>query len=140
MLIGQRLREIREAKNLTQADIERRSGLLRSYTSTVENGHTVPSLETIEKFARGLGIPTYQLFIGADEEPKPALRALPKKRKMNSFGGGRKEGQYLLQLRSLLAKMSEPNRALLLSLAVAMAKRKRRIRGRKIGTSGDGHS
>ena len=125
MLVGQRLREIRKAKNLSQGDIEKRSGLLRSYTSTVENGHTVPSLETIEKFARGLGIPTYQLFIGAEEEPRSVLRALPKTGKANSFGGGRKEGRYLLQLRSFLAKMSEPNRALLLFLAVAMAKRKR---------------
>jgi transcriptional regulator with XRE-family HTH domain len=44
MLIGERLRTIREAKNLSQGDIEKRTGMLRRYTSRVENGHTVPSL------------------------------------------------------------------------------------------------
>ncbi|MHB8413367.1 MAG: helix-turn-helix domain-containing protein [Candidatus Acidiferrales bacterium] len=68
MLVGQRLREIRKAKNLSQRDIEKYSGLQRPYISCVECGHIVPSLETIEKFARGLGIPTYQLFIDAEED------------------------------------------------------------------------
>lgn len=49
MLIGQRLRDIREAKNLSQSDIERATGLVRPYISRVENGHTVPSIETLEK-------------------------------------------------------------------------------------------
>ncbi len=56
MLIGQRLRDIREAKNLSQDDIERATGLARTYISRVENGHTVPSLETLEKWARALGM------------------------------------------------------------------------------------
>ena len=49
MLIGDRLREFREAKNLSQGDIENRTGLKRSYISRVENGHTIPSVETLEK-------------------------------------------------------------------------------------------
>ncbi len=59
MLIGQRLREIRDAKNLSQDDIENATGLVRPYSSRVENGHTVPSVETLEKWARALGMPLY---------------------------------------------------------------------------------
>lgn len=55
MLVGERIRAMREAKNLSQGDIEHRSGLLRCYTSRIENGHTVPSVETLEKFARAGG-------------------------------------------------------------------------------------
>ncbi len=62
MLLAYRLRAIREAKNLSQGDIEERSGLKRSYISRVENGHTVPSVETLEKLARALEVPLYQIF------------------------------------------------------------------------------
>ena len=62
MLIGDRIRAIREAKKLSQGDIEKRSGLLRAYISRVENGHTVPSVETLEKLARAVEVPLYQLF------------------------------------------------------------------------------
>jgi transcriptional regulator with XRE-family HTH domain len=54
MVIGDRLRELREAKELSQGDIEKRTGLLRCYISRVENGHTVPAIETLEKMARAL--------------------------------------------------------------------------------------
>jgi transcriptional regulator with XRE-family HTH domain len=54
MVIGDRLRELREAKELSQGDIEHRTGLLRCYISRVENGHTVPAIETLEKLARRL--------------------------------------------------------------------------------------
>ena len=47
MLIGARLRQLREQKQMSQGDIEERTGLLRCYVSRVENGHTVPSLETL---------------------------------------------------------------------------------------------
>jgi len=56
MLIGDRLRELREEKKLSQGDIEKRTGLLRCYISRVENGHTVPAVETLEKLARALEI------------------------------------------------------------------------------------
>jgi len=51
MIIADRLREMREAKQLSQGDIEKRTGLLRCYISRVENGHTVPAIETLEKMA-----------------------------------------------------------------------------------------
>ena len=62
MLIGERLRALRETKKLSQGDIEKRSGLKRAYISRVEHGHTVPSVETLEKLAQALEIPLYQLF------------------------------------------------------------------------------
>ena len=69
MVIGNRLRQLREEKKFSQGDIERRSGLLRCYISRVENGHTVPAIETLEKLARALEIPLYQLFMMASSRP-----------------------------------------------------------------------
>ena len=50
MYLAARLRDLREAKRLSQGDVEQRTGLLRCYISRVENGHTVPALETLEGF------------------------------------------------------------------------------------------
>src|SRR5882724_2784613 len=72
MIIGERLRELREEKKLSQGDIEKRTGLLRCYISRVENGHTVPAIETLEKMARALELPLYHLMYdgnGAPEAP-----------------------------------------------------------------------
>ena len=63
VIIGDRLRALREDKKLSQGDIEKRTGLLRCYISRVENGHTVPAIETLEKMARALEVPLYQLFM-----------------------------------------------------------------------------
>ena len=76
MIMGDRLRDMREEKKLSQGDIEKRTGLLRCYISRVENGHTVPAVETLEKLARALEIPLYQLFY--DGENPPEIPALPK--------------------------------------------------------------
>jgi transcriptional regulator with XRE-family HTH domain len=70
LMIGERLRIIRESKSLSQGDIEKRTGMLRCYTSRVENGHTVPSIETLAKYAQALEIPLYQLFYDGEEVPK----------------------------------------------------------------------
>ena len=59
MFIGDRLRAIREAKKLSQGDIEKRTGLLRCYLSRIENGHSIPSVETLEKWARAFEVPLY---------------------------------------------------------------------------------
>jgi transcriptional regulator with XRE-family HTH domain len=66
MDIGNRLRYLREEKNLSQGDIEQRTGLLRCYISRVENGHTVPAIETLEKMARALEMPLYVLMYEGD--------------------------------------------------------------------------
>jgi transcriptional regulator with XRE-family HTH domain len=71
LIIGERLKILRESKKLSQADMETRTGLLRCYTSRVENGHTVPSVKTLEKYAHALEIPLYQLFYEESGTPKP---------------------------------------------------------------------
>jgi transcriptional regulator with XRE-family HTH domain len=71
MLIGQRLRQLREGRNLSQADVEKRTGLLRAYVSRVEKGHTVPSLDTLERWADALEVPLYQLFYEGGVPPGP---------------------------------------------------------------------
>lgn len=77
MMIGQRLRGLRESKKLSQGQVEKRTGLLRCYTSRVENGHTIPSLETLEKYASALEIPVYRFFYEGDKPPdKPKLPML----------------------------------------------------------------
>ncbi len=78
MLIGERLRAIREAKKLSQGDVEHRTGLLRAYISRLENGHTVPAVETLEKFARALEVPMYQLFYESNKAPQPVPKLRPK--------------------------------------------------------------
>jgi transcriptional regulator with XRE-family HTH domain len=60
MIIGDRLRELREQKQFTQGEVAKRTGLLKPYVSRVENGHSVPGVETLEKFARALEVPMYQ--------------------------------------------------------------------------------
>ena len=94
LIIGERLRAIRESKNLSQGDIEKRTGLIRSYTSGVENGHTIPSVETLAKYAQALEIPLYQVFYDGEEAPKKikgldlheAKLSLNERREIESLG------------------------------------------------------
>jgi transcriptional regulator with XRE-family HTH domain len=67
VIIGEKLKLLREQKNLSQGDIEHRTGMLRCYISRVENGHTVPAVETLEKFAQALEVPVYQFFYDGNE-------------------------------------------------------------------------
>lgn len=64
-MIGDRLREMREEKQRSEGDIEKRTGLLRCYISGLENGHTVPAIETLEKLARTLEVPCTSFSIKA---------------------------------------------------------------------------
>jgi len=66
--IGKRLNLLRKARGLSQGDIEKETGLLRCYTSRVENGHTMPSLKTLEKYAAALGVELYQLLYAGEPE------------------------------------------------------------------------
>lgn len=121
MIIGDRLRVLREEKQLSQGDIEKRTGLLRCYISRVENGHTVPAIETLEKMARALEVPMYQLFYDGEEPPK--LPELPKRKSADDivWGSVGKDARYLNKLRRLLAKTEEDNRKLILYMAQKMA-------------------
>jgi len=126
MLIGDRIRQIREEKKLSQGDVERRTGLLRCYTSRVENGHTVPAIETIEKYARALEVPVYQLFYEGEEPP--TLPKLPKSKAGNGseWGGSGKEARMLWQFRRHLSRMNEKDQKLLLHMAQQMARAHKR--------------
>jgi transcriptional regulator with XRE-family HTH domain len=123
MIIGDRLREMREEKKLSQGDVEKRTGLLRCYISRVENGHTVPAIETLEKMARALEVPLYQLFYDGEEPPKlPNLL----KRKLSdeiSWGSSGKDARFLSKLRRVLGKANEQDRKLILHMAQKMAVR-----------------
>ena len=86
MIIGDRIRGMREEKNLFLGDIEKRTGLLHCYVSRVEHGLTVPAIETVEKIARALECPLYQLFNEGEEPPK--LPNLPKRKSSNEVAWG----------------------------------------------------
>jgi len=119
MLIGDRLKALREQKKLSQGDIEKRTGLLRCYISRVENGHTVPSVDTIEKLARALEVPMYRIFTDDEHVKKPNLPAQAiRSRAVNS-----KQDRQLRALAKLLARMSEARRGLLFHMASKMANR-----------------
>ncbi len=119
MVIGNRLKELRESKSLSQGDIEKRSGLLRCYISRVENGHTVPAVATLEKMARALEVPMYRLF--HDGEAPAGLRKFkpPKDDQFGSTGG---DAAYLSKLRRLLAKMKPNDQQFLLHMAQKAAR------------------
>src|SRR5271154_6800259 len=101
MEIGPKLREIRKAKKLSQGDIENETGLLRCYVSRVENGRTIPNVETLEKFARAMGIETYQLFVGGNREP--GSLNVPKQKGVSSKDHrlAMKVGHLFVQIKSL---------------------------------------
>jgi transcriptional regulator with XRE-family HTH domain len=118
MQIGTKLLELRVAKHLSQGDIEKRAGLLRAYTSRVEHGHTVPTIETLEKYAIALGIPLYRFFTDEESVTKPKLP-----RSDDSWGSHGKERHELRKLAKALSRMDEQDKKLLLSMAQGMARR-----------------
>jgi transcriptional regulator with XRE-family HTH domain len=124
MIIGERLRMLRDEKNMSQGTIEERTGLLRSYISRVENGYTVPAVETLEKFARALGVPMYQLFYEGDEQPK--LPRMPKRNGNGeaSWGDSGKDARTFAEFRQVLSRTKESDRKLLLFIARKMVRRK----------------
>ena len=120
MVIGDRLKQLRESKNLSQGDIEKRTGLLRVYVSRVENGHTVPSVETLEKMARALEVPMYQLFHEGEAAQSVRSWKHPKDTEWGTVG---RTADYFDKLRELLVKMEPEERNLLLHMAQKVARR-----------------
>lgn len=121
MVIGERIRVIRESKKLSQGEIQKRTGLLRCYISRVEHGHTVPTVETIEKIARAVDVPLYRFFCEDDVTPRP-LRVPAKAeyaRKMDNV-----DWQWLAKQ---LRRMNDKDRETLFFIAKRMAKRSRRL-------------
>src|SRR5574340_965992 len=122
--IGERLRQFRKLKNLSQGDIEKRTGLLRCYISRAENGHTIPAVATLEKLARALEVPMYALLY--DGENPPTIPVLSNRRSAQSaaWGSSGKDARFLRKLRILLSRMKAEDRKLLLFMVRKMARRR----------------
>jgi len=105
MNIGATIREYRLQKGLSQGDIEKRTGLLRCYLSRVENGHTVPSLDTLQKIARALDLQLSQFFaedtVGSNMSPLNLRED---------------EIRFLTQIQRYSAHLSDSDRRLLLAM------------------------
>ena len=105
MNIGTTIRGYRLQKGMSQGDVEKRTGLLRCYLSRVENGHTVPSLETLQKISQALGIPLSQFF--ADDQAS---------RDVATIALSEDEIRFLTQIQRYSANLSDSDRKLLLAM------------------------
>lgn len=103
--IGATIRDFRLGKGMSQGDIEKRTGLLRCYLSRVENGHTVPSLETLQKIAGALELQLSQFF--AEDPVNPQVPSL---------NLSEDEIRFLTQIQRYSANLSESDRRLLLAM------------------------
>jgi transcriptional regulator with XRE-family HTH domain len=121
MVIGERLRALREQKKMSQGDIEKRTGLLRCYISRAENGHSVPAIETLEKIARAMGVPLYQLFYDGEKPPGPTPKVAD-----GGWGSSGRDARTLVRFRRLLRRTSKADQKLLLFVAQKMSQKKQR--------------
>ncbi len=122
MNIGERLRRLRGLKRLSQGDIEKRTGLLRCYTSRVENGATVPSIRTVEKLARALEVPLYQFFYDREGPPDAPIFPWQSSVERPAWAKSAKVIRIVERLGSLLSLIGDRHRRLLISLAKKMAR------------------
>jgi transcriptional regulator with XRE-family HTH domain len=110
MKIGTTIRAHRLQKGLSQGDIEKKTGLLRCYLSRVENGHTIPSLDTLSKIATALDLPIAQFF--ADDSLNHQFNT----QKLND-----EELRFLTQIRRYSSNLNESDRKLLLAMVKKFA-------------------
>jgi len=124
MIIGDRLRELREEKKFSQGEIEKRTGLLRCYISRVEHGYTVPNVETLEKLARALEVPIYQLFYEGAEPPKLSNFLNRKNTTGTEWRSNGKDARLLAKFCRLVSLMEEGDLGRVLLMEQKMARRK----------------
>jgi transcriptional regulator with XRE-family HTH domain len=112
--IGEVIRSYRSDRGLSQGDIERRTGLLRCYLSRVENGHTVPSLETLAKIAEAMEINLADFFPGTDT---------PQDRETRKILGelSDEEIRFLAEIKRYSTSLSEDDKKLVLAMIRKMA-------------------
>jgi transcriptional regulator with XRE-family HTH domain len=108
--IGTSIRAFRLQKGLSQGDIEKKTGLLRCYLSRVENGHTVPSLDTLSKIARALDLPITQFFADESQGKQPNLQKLSDD-----------ELRFLNQIRRYSTNLNDSDRKLLVAMVKKFA-------------------
>ncbi len=111
MNIGDTIRSFRLQRGMSQGDIEKRTGLLRCYLSRVENGHTVPSLDTLSKIAGAMELPLSHFFI----EPgnSNGSKALPTL--------SDDELRFLSQIRRYSSNLNDSDRKLVIAMIKKMA-------------------
>jgi transcriptional regulator with XRE-family HTH domain len=112
MNIGETIRNFRLQKGMSQGDIEKRTGLLRCYLSRVENGHTVPSLDTLAKIAGSLDIPLGQFF-AENADSNGNGKTLPQL--------SEEEVRFLSQIRRYSSSLNDSDRKLVLAMVKKMA-------------------
>ncbi|HEX5235407.1 MAG TPA: helix-turn-helix transcriptional regulator [Silvibacterium sp.] len=110
MQIGVMIRGYRLQKGMSQGDIEKRTGLLRCYLSRVENGHTVPSLDTLTKIAHALDVPLAQFFSDATVNTEIDTNRL-----------NDEELRFLNQIRRYSMNLNDSDRKLLLAMVKKFA-------------------
>lgn len=111
MNIGETIRNYRLQKGMSQGDIEKRTGLLRCYLSRVENGHTIPSLDTLAKIATAMDLPLAQFFSnGAGENGAKLAPHLAED-----------EVRFLTQIRRYSSSLNESDRKLVIAMVKKMA-------------------
>ena len=111
MNIGETIRNFRLQKGMSQGDIEKRTGLLRCYLSRVENGHTIPSLDTLAKIAGAMEFPLAQFF--ADNQHDNGGKSLPQL--------SEDEVRFLTQIRRYSSSLNDSDRKLVLAMFKKMA-------------------
>jgi len=113
MNIGETIRNYRLHKSMSQGDIEKRTGLLRCYLSRVENGHTIPSLDTLAKIAQAMDLPLAQFFADAGSENGANGKAAPQL--------SEDEVRFLSQIRRYSPNLNESDRKLVIAMVKKMA-------------------
>jgi transcriptional regulator with XRE-family HTH domain len=112
MNIGETIRNFRLQKGMSQGDIEKRTGLLRCYLSRVENGHTVPSLDTLAKIATAMDVPLANFF-AEHANGNGDSKALPQL--------SEDEVRFLTQIRRYSSGLNDSDRKLVLAMVKKMA-------------------
>ena len=123
MIIGERLRAFREYKALSQVDMEKRTGLFRYYISRVENGHTIPTLETLTRFARALEVPVFHLVYEEDGPYEPPVLPGSTSFPESAVSLSKRDLRLLKQLNILFSRLRDRDRELLFALARRMLNR-----------------
>ena len=110
MNIGETIRNFRFQRSMSQGDIEKRTGLLRCYLSRVENGHTIPSLDTLAKIAGAMDLALSQFFSEGNSNGHKGLPQLSDD-----------EVRFLSQMRRYSANLNDSDRKLVLAMVKKMA-------------------
>jgi transcriptional regulator with XRE-family HTH domain len=111
MNIGETIRNYRLNKGMSQGDIEKKTGLLRCYLSRVENGHTIPSLDTLSKIAGAMELPLSQFF--SESGSSNGSKGLPQL--------SEDELRFLTQIRRYAVNLNDSDRKLVLAMVKKMA-------------------